>query len=187
MGKFFKETDPIASVQVKDQAFKNLLADFTQEDLARQCVDHLFALDDALEVIDELGEMNDELMAHLTAARKQMSAAHKEFASIPPLLEKTERDRLKAIKAARILADLVERQHASLQKSIALTSSQARNAANALHDKPGGSRDKAAAIKAAWVSGRYSSRDICAEQECAALGLSFSTARKALRGTADPA
>jgi hypothetical protein len=37
-----------------------------------------------------------------------------------------------------------------------------------------------------WSSGKYSSRDICAEQECAALNLSFSTARKALRGTPNP-
>jgi hypothetical protein len=37
-----------------------------------------------------------------------------------------------------------------------------------------------------WLSGKYSSRDICAEQECAALNLSFSTARKALRGTPNP-
>lgn len=37
-----------------------------------------------------------------------------------------------------------------------------------------------------WASGKYTSRDICAEQECAALGISFSTARKALRNTPDP-
>ena len=32
-----------------------------------------------------------------------------------------------------------------------------------------------------WKSGKYSSRDICAEQEAAVFGISFSTARKALR------
>lgn len=62
----------------------------------------------------------------------------------------------------------------------------ARHAANTLHSKPGGSREKRDAIRQAWASGKYSSRDICAEQECAALGMSFSTARKALRGTPDP-
>lgn len=41
-------------------------------------------------------------------------------------------------------------------------------------------------IRDIWASKKYSSRDICAEQECAALGMSFSTARKALRGTPDP-
>ena len=41
-------------------------------------------------------------------------------------------------------------------------------------------------IQKIWASGKYKSRDICAEQECAALKLSFSTARKALRNTPDP-
>lgn len=62
----------------------------------------------------------------------------------------------------------------------------ARKAADALHGKPGGSRDKQAQIRALWATGRYSSRDICAEQECAALDMSFSSARRALRNTPDP-
>lgn len=37
-----------------------------------------------------------------------------------------------------------------------------------------------------WSSGKYSSRDRCAEEECAALDLAFSTARKALIGTPEP-
>jgi hypothetical protein len=59
-------------------------------------------------------------------------------------------------------------------------------AATARHSKPGGSRDKWQQMRALWASGKYSSRDICAEQECAALDMSFSSARKALRGTPDP-
>jgi len=54
------------------------------------------------------------------------------------------------------------------------------------HAAPGGSHEKATAIKAAWASGKYTSRDVCAEQECAAIGMSFSTARKALRNTPEP-
>lgn len=67
-----------------------------------------------------------------------------------------------------------------------LLAQNARAAANARHSKPGGSRDKRRQIRAIWSTGKYSSRDICAEQECAALGMSFSSARKALRGTPDP-
>ncbi|HQS03959.1 MAG: hypothetical protein B7Y07_11685 [Halothiobacillus sp. 24-54-40] len=63
---------------------------------------------------------------------------------------------------------------------------KASNAANARHSKPDGARAKAEAIRGIWASGKYSSRDICAEQECAALGMPFSTARKALRNTPDP-
>ena len=62
----------------------------------------------------------------------------------------------------------------------------ARTAANAMHDRPGGSRDKQRLIREAWASGKYSDRDTCAEQECAALGMPYSTARKALRNTPDP-
>lgn len=62
----------------------------------------------------------------------------------------------------------------------------ARAAANALHDLPGGSRDKQRQIQAIWASGKYSSRDLCAEQECAALDMSFSAARKALNKTPKP-
>lgn len=67
-----------------------------------------------------------------------------------------------------------------------IRASDARGKANQLHDKPGGSRDKRKQIREMWASGKYSSRDLCAEQECAALTMSFSTARKALRGTPDP-
>lgn len=67
------------------------------------------------------------------------------------------------------------------------SSRRGRAAADALHGKPGGSREKRIAIQAAWASGKYSSRDICAEQECGALGMSFSAARKSLRGTPQPA
>lgn len=62
----------------------------------------------------------------------------------------------------------------------------ARNAANARHDQPGGSRDKRREICEIWSSGKYSSRDLCAEQECAALEMSFSAARKALINTPEP-
>ena len=63
----------------------------------------------------------------------------------------------------------------------------AQTAADALHSKPGGSREKKAEIRSIWASGKYSDRNACAEQECEALGMAFSTARKALTNTPDPA
>lgn len=75
----------------------------------------------------------------------------------------------------------------SMEQTIENTvADNARTAADARHSMPGGSREKRRQIKEAWASGKYSSRDICAEQECAGLGMSFSTARKALRGTPEP-
>ena len=65
-------------------------------------------------------------------------------------------------------------------------SKRGRKAADILHGKPGGNRNKHSAIRTAWATGNFSSRDICAEQECAGLNMSFSAARKALRGTPNP-
>lgn len=66
-------------------------------------------------------------------------------------------------------------------------SEAARRAANARHNRPGGSRDLKGKICASWATGNFTSRDICAEQEWQGLGFaSFSAARKALRNTPDP-
>lgn len=62
----------------------------------------------------------------------------------------------------------------------------ARNAANALHNKPGGSREKQQKVREIWATGKYTSRDICAEQECGALGMSYKAARNALINTPEP-
>lgn len=62
----------------------------------------------------------------------------------------------------------------------------AKAAADALHNKPGGSREKRNAIRASWASGKYTSRDRCAEEECAALEMSFSAARNALKNQPKP-
>ncbi len=62
----------------------------------------------------------------------------------------------------------------------------ARLGANALHNKPGGSRDKMEQIRSIWASGKYADRATCAEQEFSALGWSYDSARKALRNTSDP-
>lgn len=61
-----------------------------------------------------------------------------------------------------------------------------KKAADARHDEPGGAREKQKRIRDIWATGKYTSRDICAEQECAGLNWNFSSARKALRNTPDP-
>ena len=80
--------------------------------------------------------------------------------------------------------------HAEAEKKLSQklddASARGRAAADTLHNKPGGSREKVAAIRNLWASGKYSSRDLCAEQECAQLVMSFSAARKALRNAPKP-
>ena len=64
----------------------------------------------------------------------------------------------------------------------AASSKGAKRAADARHSKPGGSRELKARIREVWAGGKYSTKDICTEEEWSALGFnSFSTARKALR------
>ena len=72
----------------------------------------------------------------------------------------------------------------------ALTSdrkARAKHAADERHSQPGGSRERREVIREIWATGKYSSRDICAEEEWQAVGYgSFAAARKALRNTPDP-
>ena len=58
-------------------------------------------------------------------------------------------------------------------------SQQARQNAETGHNKPGGSTEKAKQIREVWSSGKYSNRSFCAEQECAALGMSYDAVRRA--------
>jgi len=88
-----------------------------------------------------------------------------------------------------VLCQLVEHAKKINSKIISATnkkSDNAKKAADARHDKPGGSRDLKKQMQSIWLSGKYSSKDICAEEECKAVGLSFSAARKALRNLAKP-
>nr|VFK58124.1 MAG: hypothetical protein BECKUNK1418G_GA0071005_100216 [Candidatus Kentron sp. UNK]VFK68257.1 MAG: hypothetical protein BECKUNK1418H_GA0071006_100116 [Candidatus Kentron sp. UNK] len=62
----------------------------------------------------------------------------------------------------------------------------ARKAADTRHAQPGGSRDKQQRIRDIWATGKYPSKNRCAEKECEALGISFSTARRALKNMPAP-
>jgi hypothetical protein len=94
---------------------------------------------------------------------------------------------LKADKDALLrLVDGDTRQPAAGVGSVAWRKQTAKAAANARHSRPGGSRDKQRQIREIWAMGKYSSRDLCADEECAALGMSFSAARKALRNAPRP-
>ena len=66
------------------------------------------------------------------------------------------------------------------------SSKKAKDAADARHNKPGGSNSKRDAIRAVWASGKFDTRDLCAEEEAAGLNMALSTARRALRNTPNP-
>lgn len=81
--------------------------------------------------------------------------------------------------------EAIEQREMRVNSKLALSRS-GKAAAEAKHAKPGGSRDKQNEMRKLWASGNYTTRDICAEQEWAAVGLSLSRARKALTNTPDP-
>lgn len=63
------------------------------------------------------------------------------------------------------------------------TSNTNKNNVNSKHANNSSKKDKLLKI---WASGKYSSRDICAEEEYNDLGISFQTARKWLRNSPNP-
>jgi hypothetical protein len=65
-------------------------------------------------------------------------------------------------------------------------SDRGRKAANARYDKPGARRDQIRQIRAAWASGKYKTKALCAEEEYDGIGLPFSSALKALRNQPKP-
>jgi len=62
----------------------------------------------------------------------------------------------------------------------------AKRAAEIRHSQPNGYRSKAAEMRRIWASGKYKTRDECADKEYAGLGISRDTARKALRNAPEP-
>lgn len=145
------------------------------DDLLAIAAAALVAYDGLDELFDEQGALLDDALAGLQRARQ--------------FIEKS-----KQVLEGSITAG-VEREIAVMTRSIDAISrarksgatKAARAGANALHDKPGGSRDKVAKIRAAWASGNYRSRTECAEIGGRELGMSYDAARRALRNTPDPA
>ncbi|WP_438766589.1 hypothetical protein [Kushneria sp. TE3] len=75
----------------------------------------------------------------------------------------------------------------SNQKTLAMSNTErARHAGNVRHSQPNGNREKREKVRDRWDSGEYYSRNQCAEKVSQELGMSISTARKALINTLDP-
>ncbi|MFI4957363.1 MAG: hypothetical protein ACHQAX_09185 [Gammaproteobacteria bacterium] len=62
-------------------------------------------------------------------------------------------------------------------------SKRATDMANIRHEE---TKKKHESIRALWASGKYKTRDECAEAECENLGMKFEAARNALKGTPNP-
>lgn len=87
-------------------------------------------------------------------------------------------------KIRQLVIDLTN--HSLTKESMELNAFMAGSDALTINGKKGGNKKNEKTNRAKetiiniWKSGKYISRDICAEQEAAGIGISFSTARKAL-------
>jgi hypothetical protein len=75
---------------------------------------------------------------------------------------------------------------AVVRKLQVISSDKGKVSVKKRHDAPGGSRDLAGEMRAAWASGEYKSREQCAEKMHARVGMSFKASRNALIGTPKP-
>lgn len=112
----------------------------------------------------------------------------RELDELKGTLEKTrERELLKKTIALNLSGYQIEKLSGILNSLRDSKSGNAKKAADARHNKPGGSRDLKSQIQTIWASGKYSSRDVCAEEEWRGLGFgSFKAARNALIRTPNP-
>lgn len=151
------------------------MMDIMQE-LSEACIGKSLDVDmrDLQPLEDFLNSMSKRELIQLMVCAldfERIGAEHK--AEVGLLRRRADGDTERALRLAGDLIDTADTRRAVM-------------AALSRHNKVGGSRDKRNQIRAAWATGKYSSRDICAEQECGALGISFSTARKHLRNTPNP-
>jgi len=65
---------------------------------------------------------------------------------------------------------------------VSMNKKRAKDAAVAGHSQKGGSHDKREKICQIWATGKYETKTDCANKECGNIGMSFSTAIKALQG-----
>lgn len=91
----------------------------------------------------------------------------------------------------QLIDDLINVTESGIEKMVEnrlkkLRSQASKYAADCKHNKPGGARSKHTEIQKIWATGKYANRDLCAEEECVALGFAFKTARNALKGTPNP-
>lgn len=132
-------------------------------------------------------EAIDALANYILAAHGWEQARRGTFDALQPIVEDYERGIDRMANHAAVALQLAERNVLLRAHMQVKASKRGKKAAEQRHGQPGGSRDKREKILGIWSSGKYSSKDLCAEQECAGLEMSFSSARKALRGAPDPA
>ena len=150
-------------------AFQKLLANISAKDLK------VLSQENALAAFASHRLMADYAALLLHQARESLALDQPDIEQVREIL----RLGILTIQIQRIAFSQVSKVGFEISKRRA--SNQGKIGSDGLHNKEGGSRWKVAEIQRIWCTRKYSSRDLCAEQECAGLDMSFSTARKALR------
>ena len=145
--------------------------------------DHEAEIAERIEGIRSLNLTTDELLHRLAQSESWSEFIETQYEKLDALMQLYDDDLGAAHEQIkRRFADM----HAVIEATERKKKENAANAANALHSKEGGNRDKRKAIQNAWATGKFTSRARCAEQEADAIGMSYSTAIKALQNTPDP-
>ncbi len=134
---------------------------------------------------------NEILLAHRTAQLDELNrqTESKILALAGEIVidpESTPEQREEVARISTLIESMEHIKNLGFVKAAYEASHRGKSAVEARHNGPDGARVKQAKIRELWMSGKYSSRDVCAEQECAALNMSFSSARRALRNTPKP-
>ncbi len=122
----------------------------------------------------------------LSLAAFELAAKEQLYAKLDELLESAFDEGLKTgfENAVEQLRALSERQVIeALDDGVAFQKARShRVGADVLHNRPGGSREKARLVLEMWQSGKYGSKDECAEAAERLHGVVFQTARNNLKG-----
>lgn len=139
-------------------------------------------------LVDDMGQLADhdakralglayarlaELRAGFVMARGVLQARAADFRG---LIEKLDTNAAASTTRLNEQHQAIEGLESALRDLIATASERGRRAAESLHNRPGGSRDKGRKLREAWASGKYRSRDECAEKAGGLLKMTFSTA-----------
>ena len=140
-----------------------LLSAYTPEQLALIAAQHMIYVNALQQTSEAISKLNE--------TRKELTEAQGES------LQRLQFEHQFLVKNTAKIIRLALNEHSTYK---------ARKSVGVKHDKPGASRDLKRKIQEVWATGKYASRDICAEEEWSGLGYgSFSAARKALRNTPD--
>jgi hypothetical protein len=138
---------------------------------------------EAQEVAASIGAFFVAQAAARKAAEKLSEMLHSEAHGLGSIQEHLDAYPVGALALIRLIGLERQREAGHLEVQAHRAWSSKGGKATDLNSGAAGKREE---IRRLWATGKFKSRDECAEAVSETLGMSFSTARKALRNTPDP-